>query len=256
MAYSVTPNRKFTTVFSRMARGWAAIDSLRQVAFAGMPHATAVVDARHRLLVDDMVSSGQLERFIIGIEDSEQLQKTAHWLSEKLTEQALKNASYSVDAASLVFAHTILDDALNSFLDITCEVAPPYWQHRVEKKTVELGMLKGRSWDDVLKMVIQKEIAAIGRNESLVKKSELLHAVCKPSTPPRNEYQFDSETLRQIDKLRQDIVHGDLLGREIAEIETRLAYLRDTWNYFFVMMHVSFGLQIDSAAISDTGKRP
>jgi len=144
-----------------MARGWAVIDSLRQVAFAGMPHATAVVDARNRLLVADMVSSGQLEKFIIGVEDSEQLQKTADWLSEKLTEQALKNASYSVDAASLVFAHTILDDALSSFIEITSEAAPAYWQHRVEKKSIELGMLKDRSWDDVLKMVIQKEIAAI-----------------------------------------------------------------------------------------------
>jgi len=238
-----------------MARGWAVIDSLRQVAFAGMPHATAVVDARNRLLVADMVSSGQLEKFIIGVEDSEQLQKTADWLSEKLTEQALKNASYSVDAASLVFAHTILDDALSSFIEITSEAAPAYWQHRVEKKSIELGMLKDRSWDDVLKMIIQKEIAAIGRNDSLVKKSELLHAVCKPKAAPRNEYRFDAATLLQIDKDRQDIVHGDLLGGEIVEIETKLAYLRETWNYFFIMMHESFGLQIDAAAIAD-GKHP
>jgi hypothetical protein len=124
--YLVSLNLKFTAVFSRMAHGWAAIDSLRQVAFAGMPHATAVVDARHRLLVADMVSSGQLEKFIIGIEDSVQLQKTAHWLSEKLTEQALKNAEHSVDAASLGFAHTVLDDALSSFVEITSDVAPAY----------------------------------------------------------------------------------------------------------------------------------
>jgi len=61
-----------------------------------------------------------------------------------------------VDAASLVFAHTVLDDALSSFVEITSDVAPGYWQHRVEKKSVELGMLKDRSWDDVLKTVIQE----------------------------------------------------------------------------------------------------
>ena len=83
-----------------------------------------------------------------------------------------------------------------------------------------------------------------------MKKSELLHAVCKPSRLPRIEYQFDAQTLREIDKLRQDIVHGDLLGGEISAIETKLAYLRDTWNYFFVMMHESFGLRIDPTAIS------
>jgi len=39
------------------------------------------------------------------------------------------------------------------------------WSSRtlsVEKKSVELGMLKDSSWDDVLKTVIQKEIATIG----------------------------------------------------------------------------------------------
>lgn len=88
-----------------------------------------------------------------------------------------------------------------------------------------------------------------------MKKSESLHAICKPHRPPRNEYRFDAATLRQIDKLRQDIVHGDLLGGEIPEVETKLAYLRETWNYFFVMMHESFGLQIDAAAIT-AGKHP
>ena len=91
-----------------------------------------------------------------------------------------------------------------------------------------------------------------------MKRSELLHAICKPSRPPRNEYQFDAATLRQIDKLRQDIVHGDLLGGEIpsSRDEARLpAYLRDTWNYFFVMMHERFGLQIDATAIT-AGRHP
>jgi len=72
--YLVSPNLKFTAVFSRRARGWAAIDSLRPVAFAGMPHAAPVVDASHRGFVADLVSSGELERLIIGIKDSEDLQ--------------------------------------------------------------------------------------------------------------------------------------------------------------------------------------
>jgi hypothetical protein len=42
--------------------------------------------------------------------------------------------------------------------------------------------------------------------------------------------------LKAIDKLRQDIVHGDLLGSEIAEIDTKLTYLRNMWMYFFKMM--------------------
>jgi hypothetical protein len=43
-------------------------------------------------------------------------------------------------------------------------------------------------------------------------------------------------------------------GRE-SEVETKLAYLRETWNYFFVRMDESFELQIDAAAIT-AGKHP
>jgi len=58
-------------------------------------------------------------------------------------------------------------------------------------------------------------------------------------------YTFDEEQLKAIDKLRQDIVHGDLLGNEIADVDTKLIYLRNTWMYFFKMMHETFGLRID-----------
>lgn len=49
-----------------------------------------------------------------------------------------------------------------------------------------------------------------------------------------------------LNELRQDIVHGDLLGSEIPDIDTKLSYLRNTWMYFFKMMHERFGLRIDT----------
>ena len=62
------------------------------------------------------------------------MDKTARWLREKLTEQAVKNASSSVDAASIVFAHSILDEALGSFVEITGEVASDYWKEKMQSK--------------------------------------------------------------------------------------------------------------------------
>lgn len=65
--------------------------------------------------------------------------KTADFLSRKLTEQTLKNASSSVDAGSLLFAHSVLEDGLNSFLGITSDVAPEFLEGASEEETLRSG---------------------------------------------------------------------------------------------------------------------
>lgn len=236
-----------------MVNGWATIDCLRTVSYAGIPYAKQVVAAEDRSLVASLISSGNLEKFIIGIKDEGDLQRTGDFLREKLTEQAIKNAAYSIDAASLVFAHTILDDALSAFLEITSQVAPAFWRKRIEKKKIEVSELKDDcSFAEILSPIIAKEIATIRRNASLIEKCNLLHQICKPKagTMPATDYKFDSAILLKLDQVRHDVIHGDQLGKEMPETEKNLKYLRDTWNYFFMLMHKSFGLRIDPAVMS------
>lgn len=245
----MTPDQEFTFVFRRMNNGWAIIDSLRNVAALGMPYAKKIVEVQHKSFVSELADSGDLEKFIIGIKDAHDLKKTSDFVREKLTEQTMKNASYSVDAASLVFAHTVLEDGINSYLGITSHFKPDFWKDRVKKKQFDLEAVMKHGLDDVVGKIIQKEIWSIRRNESLVKKANLLLAICKPSVPDP-DYTFDEEKVKAIDKLRQDIVHGDLLGNEIADIDEKLSCLRNTWMYFFKTMHETFGLRIDTTVFT------
>jgi hypothetical protein len=245
----VNPDQEFTLVLKRTNNGWATIDSLRNVAALGMPYAKKIVEVQHTSLVSDLADAGELEKFIIGIKDADDLKKTADFVRDKLTEQMMKNASYSVDAASLVFAHTVLEDAINSYLGITRHFAQDFWKTWAKKRQFDLEAVMKHGLDDVVGRIIQNEIWSIRRNESLVKKAGLLLAICKPSATDTN-YKFDGEQLKAIDKLRQDIVHGDLLGSEIADINTKLIYLRKTWIYFFTMLHETFGLRIDTTVLT------
>jgi hypothetical protein len=240
--FCVNPDQEFTVVFMRMAKGWAIIDSLRNVAALGMPYAKNIVEVQHKSFVSDLADSGHLEKLIIGIKDADDLKKTADFVRENLTEQTMKNASYSVDSASLVFAHTVLEDGINSYLGITSHFATDFWKDWVKKRQFDLEAVMKHGLDDVVGKIIRKEIGSIRRNKSLVEKANLLLAICKPPTKDPF-YTFDEAQLKAIDKLRQDIVHGDLLGSEIAEIATKLTYLRDTWMYFFKMMNETFGLR-------------
>jgi hypothetical protein len=247
----VTPDEEFTVAFKHMNNGWAIIHSLRMVSTAGMPYAAKIVEVEQTSLVSDLTISGQLKKFIIGIVDDDDLKKTADFLSQKLTEQTLKNASSSVDAASLLFAHSVLEDGLNSFLGITSDVAPEFWKDRVKKKPFDLEAVMKHGLDDVVASFVREKIWSIRRSESLINKTDLLLEICKPSGPPSNpNYKFDAAKLKTIDRLRQDIVHGDLLGTAIADVDEKLEYLRNTWMYFFMLMHDSFGLRLDPTMLT------
>lgn len=247
--YCVNPDQEFTVVFIRMNKGWAIIDSLRNVAALGMPYAKKIVEVQHKSLVSDLADSGELKKLIIGIKDEDDLNKTADFVRKQLTEQMMKNASSSVDSASLVFAHTVLEDGINSFLGITSHFVTDFWKDWVKKKQFDLEAVMKHGLDDVVGKIIRKEISSICRNESLVKKAKLLLVICKPQAKDPF-YTFDEDQLKAIDKLRQDIVHGDLLGSEIVEIDTKLAYLRDMWMYFFKVMHETFGLRMDTTVFT------
>jgi hypothetical protein len=247
--YCVNPDQEFTIVFRRLNDGWAIIDSLRNVAALGMPYAKKIVEVQHKSFVSELADSGDLKKLIIGIKEADDLKKTADFLREKLTEQTMKNASYSVDAASLVFAHTVLEDGINSYLGITSHFSGDFWKDWVKKKQFDLESIMEHGLDDVVGKIIRKEIWSIRRNESLVKKAKILLAICRPSAPDP-DYAFDEEHVKAIDKLRQDIVHGDLLGSEIADIDAKLTCLRNTWMYFFKMMHETFGLRIDTTVFT------
>lgn len=247
----MTPDEEFTVAFKRMNNGWAIIHSLRMVSTAGMPYAAKIVEVEQTSLVSDLTISGQLKKFIIGIVDDDDLKKTADFLSQKLTEQTLKNASSSVDAASLLFAHSVLEDGLNSFLKITSDVAPEFWKDRVKKKPFDLEAVMKHGLDDVVASFVREKIWSIRRSESLINKIDLLLEICRPPGPPSNpNYKFDAAKLKTIDKLRQDIVHGDLLGTAIADVHEKLEYLRNTWMYLFMLMHDSFGLRLDPTMLT------
>ena len=54
----MNPDQEFTVVFRRMAKGWAIIDSLRNVAALGMPYAKNIVEVQHKSFVSDLADSG------------------------------------------------------------------------------------------------------------------------------------------------------------------------------------------------------
>lgn len=109
----MTLHERYTAVLSRQSRGWSIIESFRQMALAGMLHATIVVGQRHRAYVASMLSTGQLRNLTVSNTQAD-AERVAELLNEGMTKRTLADATRSVHAASLVFAHAILDDVVTS----------------------------------------------------------------------------------------------------------------------------------------------
>ena len=80
-------------------RSWSVIDSFRSVAKAGLPSALQIIDQQNT----DWASTTAIHSMFP--EDD----TVSMW--KKYTEQCANSAQYSVDAASIVFGHSLMDEA-------------------------------------------------------------------------------------------------------------------------------------------------
>lgn len=237
-----------TEVFKSIVNGWAIVTSLRQFGEFGMPSALSAIQQQSALAAEQMIQ----ER-ILGPIDSNTIpnySSATQLISSMLTNQAKSNVIWAIDAASLIFMHSVLDDALESFCKISAQYAPNDWENEVEQKGFELRQIKNVTYSDLLQTALKKRLGNL-RNDSVLDKCDLLHRICKPPEQftPIKDHKFDGKRLQTIDKKRHNIVHSGILGQELKDVEQDLLYLRDTANYFLALINHRYGIQLSPSAL-------
>lgn len=246
-----TPEIVYTLTFKRMMTSWSVIDSFRQVGLAGMPHAERIVRAERAEWVQNLSSTGRLTGMFVEDMSSEDLEAYA----ATLTNVTMQQANYSVDAASLVFAHSVLDDALRSFIEVSMKMCPEFWERRIAKKKFDMEAIKCRGYSELFDDCLTDELQRVEHNTSLPEKARLLFAVCKPgpeSSFPR--YQYDEAKLVQIDGLRREVIHGEGLHKqlnEISDVDEKLTFLKATGLYFVLVLNKALGLRLITDLLKD-----
>ena len=166
-------------------------------------------------------------------------------LAETLTRQSINNFKLSVDAASIVFAHSIIDGLAFNLCNVTVIADPEYWENKVIDKKDTLNNFKTKSYKDILKEFIDRYLDDLDR-KSLITKIDHLFSVCKPKPGSIiDNYKYDKEFLEQIDKLRHDIVHGDKINTEIPEITSYIKYMEQTGSYITLLLCDRFNFKLD-----------
>jgi hypothetical protein len=131
-------------------------------------------------------------------------------------------------SATIVFAHTVLDELLSECCLISFQASSSDWYPFVARRTVELGDLQGETpktlWDEKA----QTYVCQLSR-ESMVKRLNLLNQVCMPKVSkelrPQITGLMNMKKLEMFDGLRQRIIHDKPFAQKIAEIQEELVFV-------------------------------
>jgi hypothetical protein len=218
--------------------------------FRGTASATVVGDTvESRLSEEDLDRSKRAETRAraMGIPLPEGMAET---FAKKIAMLRVKQFGVIVDAASLVFAHSILDAAAFDLCRVTALIDINPWVELVSARKISLSALKTDSYETIARAQVNAYLEDLER-KSLIEKIDRLFGICKPRNgiSPYAEYNYDRDRVVTLDKMRHDVVHhaGPI---SLPDGSNDIKYLAHTYSYLVAMVAYRHTLP----RLSGTGK--
>lgn len=174
----------------------------------------------------------------------------AQQVASALAESKTLNDTASMNAASLVFAHSILDNIATECCRISTLAAPDDWKSAIDRKEVSLADVRALSFSELykskLKRYFEKEIS----NKSLLDRIDLINQKCQPVPSYKHEgaiFNPDSQRLREFDRARHKIIHD--LSQETArqDMDDELVFVERTSEYLMWCINKRYKIPMDIA---------
>jgi len=185
---------------------WGNVDSFDWITRSGIPGMETAIRANTQRFVQDFVANGEV--FVPGGQARLKEGIDLDALAERLAIGNVENARAYLDAAVLIFAHSILSEVVTA----CCTLA-----ERMDRNAVREA----------------KRRIPSRRGEELSRQLAVLRDACPlgVSRVEMETYVFDAPRVGRLDRLRHDIVHGHVLGDPIALPEDDVQFLKLTGSY-------------------------
>jgi hypothetical protein len=228
--------------------------TLKEVASSASEHLHARMTGLSRSLFEDPMWKGLL----VDIETGEPARpKPAVDYAElgKIAARGIFETTYaSLDAAVLVFYHSLLDGLVYDCCRVTALHAPEDWEQDLKSKQVQLLDAKSKSYNQLFHVKLDEHLKRLER-ESLLTKVHRLFNRCNPPSgwSPMVGYAYDEERVRCFDQQRIEIIHGKALGKPLTQFQLsddNVDYVLRTGFYFLLLINFKYGLWFDPAALA------
>jgi hypothetical protein len=239
--------------FARLLHALSVVSNFRKTLLAVSPQADKHLNSTLTELLRDLFEAPEWAGFLVPIDPAAPMPKTKpdYAAIAKPGADAMLATTYAqVDAATLIFYHSILDGVAFDCLRVTALQAPADWEKDLERVKVGLLEIRGQAYDELLRAQIDKRLTALER-ESLLTKIDRLYARCKPAPTwsPMDGYDYDPKRIREFDAQRHEIIHGAPIGKPLTLFPVTnesLWYLFRSGMFFISLVLHRYGLQVDS----------
>ena len=165
-------------------------------------------------------------------------------MAQEMTRFAVESSSLAVDAASIVFAHTILDDMALECSKVIASVDSQV-ERLVQERKASLQEWRDRGYAVVRREMLEKYLEELG-DKSLLEKVDFIFAHCRPPAgwSKMEGYEFDRDRLSKFDTLRHEVVHGDAWATSVPKMDDELFFLFQTGVHFIALINYRYGLKM------------
>lgn len=192
LGLKMTPDEMYTLTFDRFMGGWGEVWTFREVAELGLPAIEPHLSRHKRRVMDNLVRSPEWANMVRNRDEFERM-GGAEGVATRMTAMSLKSARASIDAASLVFAHSIVDAAAAGFLRVSAMASPADWQTTLDARKFSLADVRASGYDSLFGDLLLQELDRIERNDSLPRKATSFSDSADPS---RNGFYQSNMTSR------------------------------------------------------------
>lgn len=164
-------------------------------------------------------------------------QKKDYELIRLMNSSVSEPAIAGAEAATIIYAHAILDAVLCGLCRLSAKIDPSPWAAFLEKKQITLLDAKSSRISDLENKLIEHYLGQLER-ESLLSKSDVLFKVIKPKSArgTKKGFKFSRQRLEELDRLRHGIVHGLNFQCRLKRAEAKCDYLLNTGQFFMSLV--------------------
>lgn len=242
----------FSRATFRAQSHFASISNFRRTVNTTMPIGRQQHEQQNiEMILECLNDPGMAEIFL----DQEAMSQPENYkkAAADATQRAFESAAAFVDAASLVFAHAVLDATLFDYCRVCALRMPVLFVEMLRDRKVLLEDSQQVSRPTILWNAIQTYLGQVER-ESMLKKAQLLHRLTTPDetffADGPIHFTYSVDRLQTIDHARHEAVHGLQFINPIPDLDDTLLYLLRAVFYFLRLLHFRFGLRLDTRLLS------